>query len=156
MCVHPKAGQNIQPFNELLTCKKLFWNSLCMPFQVKTLVYEAKHHQKSSQSLMMFALPYSPLCAPSHFKRLGMIRNKNKLLFYLCLEVLQWTHWFPGTQVGIHWSTRCVLFCTFFNFQVFHWHFFLLHHAPTPISHRLNLSITFTPITKAFILPFLN
>ena len=26
------------------------------------LVYEAKHHQKSSQTLMMFALPYSPLC----------------------------------------------------------------------------------------------
>ena len=26
------------------------------------LVYEAKHHQKSSQTLLMFALPYSPLC----------------------------------------------------------------------------------------------
>ena len=26
------------------------------------LVYEAKHHQKSSQTLMMLALPYSPLC----------------------------------------------------------------------------------------------
>ena len=28
------------------------------------LVYEAKHHQKSSQALMMLALPYSPLCPP--------------------------------------------------------------------------------------------
>ena len=26
------------------------------------LVYEAKHHQKSSLTLMMLALPYSPLC----------------------------------------------------------------------------------------------
>ena len=24
--------------------------------------YEAKHHQKSSQTLIMLALPYSPLC----------------------------------------------------------------------------------------------
>ena len=26
------------------------------------LVYDEKHHQKSSQTLMLFALPYSPMC----------------------------------------------------------------------------------------------
>ena len=41
----------------------------CLIFFIKlVLVYEAKHHQKSSQTLMMLALPYSPLCPGSHAK----------------------------------------------------------------------------------------
>ena len=32
------------------------------PFPYLSLVYEAKHHKKTIETLMLLALPYSPLC----------------------------------------------------------------------------------------------
>ena len=40
------------------------------------LVYLAKHHQKTSQTLMMLALPCSPLCYGTK-----ILNNKNSYLF---------------------------------------------------------------------------
>ena len=57
-----------------------------------THVYEAKHHQKSSQTLMLFALPYSPLCIfqpwPLFRSQLYSINNLNLFLFQITINDL--------------------------------------------------------------------